>query len=1010
MINIKKNSLLPILLFFFTASSWSQLFDKVALKIKATDLYYQGVFSSVDLALALYEDFNFNATELENINYFRMVTSLRLNDPGAVKMIENFGLDYPNTTILKTVYLDLANYYFNNEKYSYAHKWFAKVKAADVPKPALPEFYFNKGYTLFTKKQYPKAKALLENIKFNHKYESDAHYYLGHIAYQLEDYATASNSFNRVSKKDQQENLGYFQVEMNFKLGRFEKAITLGEKEIQYVHVENFSELSKIIGESYFNTQQYDKALKHLKNYKGKNGKWTHVDFYQLGYAYYETGNYSQAIDQFSKIIGKKDKLAQNAYYYLAECYLKKERKPSALNAYRSAASMGFNPDITETALLNYTRLSYEIGNPYEKVPQLIIRYLETYPKTLNEQELTALLLSSYTNSGDYDGVLSILSSQNDYKDDRLLQKVTYLKAIQLFNAGDYPKAGEYFQKAVKNDKDKTITAQSLFWLAQTFYERNRYEDAVDGFFVFENNAPKKSMLNELEYHYHLGYTYFKMADYELALRAFQKVVDRQKHYPRSKVRDAYVRMGDSEFAMSRFWPAMEQYNKGIALSPAQSDYALYQKSISYGFVDRNKQKISTLKELIVKHPNSVYVDDAYYELSSAYSVASSFDTAINTYDEMIGRYPKSPYLPRAILNKGLILYNQEKLNRAESVLKNLVLRFPKDVVAQQALGTLKEIAVDLDKVPQFTQWLKAQKIDAFSDNELEQTAFSAAEKQFISDRKKQAKKSFISYLESYPQGRNALNAHFALAEIYFEGSEREAALEHYQKLIDEKPNEYYEQALVRATQIFVKQEMQQQAVPLWKQLEAVAVYPENKRYAMFNLMRSFYQSDKLEDAQRKAEAVLALKNIEVKVKWDAYEILAQTSIVLGDSLKAQSAFKVLEKAPIDKLAAEAYYYRAHQNHKNKDYEKSNEVIALLSQKFSSQPHWAAKSLLLMAQNFYAVKDAFQATYILESLIENYKQFPEISKQGETLLNQIKQEQAEQNASLSQSDNNNEVQ
>ena len=63
-----------------------------------------------------------------------------------------------------------------------------------------------------------------------------------------------------------------------------------------------------------------------------------------------------------------------------------------------------------------------------------------------------------------------------------------------------------------------------------------------------------------------------------------------------------------------------------------------------------------------------------------------------------------------------------------------------------------------------------------------------------------------------------------------------------------------------------------------------------------------------------------------------------------------------------------------------------------------------------MAQNFYAVKDAFQATYILESLIENYKQFPEISKTGETLLNQIKEKQAEQNASLSQSSATNEIQ
>ena len=228
------------------------------------------------------------------------------------------------------------------------------------------------------------AKTLLENVKFNSKYESDAHYYLGHIAYQLEDYAVASTSFNRVSKKDQQENLGYFQVEMNFKLGRFEKAIQLGEKEIHNTNVENHSELSKILGESYFNTEKYYKALKHLKNYEGKKGKWTHTDFYQLGYAYYETKNYSQAIEQFSKIIGKKDKLAQNAYYYLAECYLKKDRKPSALNAYRSAASMKFNPDITHVALLNYAKLSYEIGNPYEKVPRVIIPYLETYPKTKN--------------------------------------------------------------------------------------------------------------------------------------------------------------------------------------------------------------------------------------------------------------------------------------------------------------------------------------------------------------------------------------------------------------------------------------------------------------------------------------------------------------------------------------------------------------------------------------------------------------------------------------------------
>ena len=64
MIYMKKNSLLTALLFFFTAPIWSQVFNNSVLKIKATDLYYQGVYPNVDQGLALYEDFNHNAVDL----------------------------------------------------------------------------------------------------------------------------------------------------------------------------------------------------------------------------------------------------------------------------------------------------------------------------------------------------------------------------------------------------------------------------------------------------------------------------------------------------------------------------------------------------------------------------------------------------------------------------------------------------------------------------------------------------------------------------------------------------------------------------------------------------------------------------------------------------------------------------------------------------------------------------------------------------------------------------------
>ena len=165
--------------------------------------------------------------------------------------------------------------------------------------------------------------------------------------------------------------------------------------------------------------------------------------------------------------------------------------------------------------------------------------------------------------------------------------------------------------------------------------------------------------------------------------------------------------------------------------------------------------------------------------------------------------------------------------------------------------------------------------------------------------------------------------------------------------------------------------------------------------------MRVYYQLNEFVKALDKVEEVLAINQLAPKIKWDAYDILAHASLKINDSLKAKKAFKILEKSPIDKLAAEALYFDAHNYFRIKEYVKSNEIIASLSQKFNAQPIWAAKSLLLMAKNFYALDDSFQATYILESLIENYSRFEDLTVIAKTLLEEIKQIESQKNASLS---------
>jgi hypothetical protein len=53
-----------------------------------------------------------------------------------------------------------------------------------------------------------------------------------------------------------------------------------------------------------------------------------------------------------------------------------------------------------------------------------------------------------------------------------------------------------------------------------------------------------------------------------------------------------------------------------------------------------------------------------------------------------------------------------------------------------------------------------------------------------------------------------------------------------------------------------------------------------------------------------------------------------------------------------------------------------------------------------MAKNFYALKDAFQASYILESVITNFEDYPEIVEEARTDLAVIKATEAKTNSSV----------
>ncbi|MEM7380840.1 MAG: tetratricopeptide repeat protein, partial [Bacteroidota bacterium] len=611
-----------------------------------------------------------------NSAYFVANAAVRLNQLGADRLMEDFVERYPTSTKRNSAFSDVADYYFENGKYPYALKWYKKVDQSSLSRKEKDRFNFNMGYSLFSSRKPKDAERYLSKVQNSPKYGSQAKYYLGYIAYQQDDYEGANERFDQITDQELlDEKLSYYQADMNFKLGNFQEAIALAKKQLPKSDRREISELNKIIGESYFNLNQYSEAIPYLEQYKGKRGKWNNTDYYLLGYCYYKQEDFANAIQQFNKIIGGTNSVSQNAYYHLAECYLNLDKKQEALNAFRNASQMDFSPEMQKDAFLNYARLSYEIGNAYEPVPGVLTSYLEKYPNDEHAEEMQELLVDSYITSKNFKGAMALLEENRDFASKATYQKVAFYRGVELFLETDYAGASESFDKSLNNAADALFEARASYWKGESEYLLNRFDQALSDFTRFKQNAIATSTPEYDDLNYNLGYTHFKLKDYSNAIAYYKAYAD--NHSSGEKLNDAYVRLGDSYFVTSKYWPAIESYNSALQTNGPEKDYAAFQKAISYGFVGKNDSKLQELGSFVSRYPRSSLKDDALFELGNSYIKVNRETEGLQTYDRLIGEYKRSPLVPRALLRQGLVHYNGSRNEKALSKFKTVVRDYP---------------------------------------------------------------------------------------------------------------------------------------------------------------------------------------------------------------------------------------------------------------------------------------------------------------------------------------------
>ncbi len=914
-----------------------------------------------------------------NSEYYVAISAVELFHPDAEKLLMDFISNHPTHSLQGTASFQMGNLHYRKRRYEEAVQWYSRVDQWDLSADQRVELQFKTGYSHFMNENFEQAKHYFFDIRDTQSvYYAPASYYYGHIAYSESNYETALIYFERLTED---ENFGpivpYYITHIYFLQEKYDELLAFAPPLLEQASTRRAAEISRMIGEAYYNKRQYTQALPFLEEFHSQSRqRINREDHYQIGFAYYKAEQYEKAVASLEKVgSNEQDSLAQNALYHLADAYLKTDQRRSARNAFLAAHRMELIPEISQHSLFNYAKLSFELSmNPFNEAILAFQKYVEKYPDSPQRDEAYRHLIDLYLTSRNYKDALTSLEAitLNTPSLKSAYQRIAYYRGIELFNNGDFTGAVESFNKSMQYPENRTIRAQSMFWQGESYFRLNQYEKALETHGRFQLVQGAFSLPEYKMSHYTSGYAHFKLNNYNDAIIAFRKFIQ-GSNLEKTHRNDALLRIADSYFITKDYNAAIDFYDQAIALDSRDGDYAIFQKAVALGVTGRFDAKLNTLRLLLSKYPNTTYADNARYELGNTMVIQENNTQALQYYNEVINLHPNSTHVKSAMLKSGLIYYNQNQDERALAVFKNVVEKYPGSSESQDALVSIRNIYVAMDRVDEYVRFSQGLGFADVTEAQQDSLTYRAAEARYMQGDCVNATQSFENYLEKFPNGIFALNAHFYKAECDFRYNKFEKALASYQYVLEKTKSEFSENAAIRAAEINYNLKQYQAALDNYALLEEIAEFPSNVQEARIGQMRSLEKLERYDQTIEAARRVLENDKITREIKQEAHLLIGRSAMGNNDLATAKQYFAETNKIAENAMAAEAKYNLALIEFKQGNYAQAEKLIFEYMNLLASYDYWLAKTFILLADNYLVQDNIFQARHTLQSIIDNYE-------------------------------------
>lgn len=963
---------------------------------KGVRLFDKDMFSA---AIQSFQEFlNANAEGprtiwVQNALYYKALCGLHLYHQNAEAEMEQFIARFPEHPKAQSAHFDLANFYFKEKDYRRSLEYFEKVDYDLLPPEKRNEAYFRTGYAYFTRKAFAEALTPFNRVKrTSNAYTSAANYYAGIVEMEMGKYSEALYDFQRAEESDNyKEAIPYLIVQVYYKQQNFDALLSYYDEVKDREALKNRDQINLLVGDAYFQKEQYQKAAE-IFNENGASQTRDENLQYRIGYANFISGNLEEARPILEEIGLRSDTLAQYASYYLGQIYLKQDQQNYARNAFNRAGDFSFDAKLKEEARFQEAKVAFA-QQDFTAAIDLLKTFVKDYPKSSHRTEAEELLSQSFLKTKNYPVAIQYIESlpRQSPAIKKAYQAVTYYYGADLFNDGKFYLSVQNFTKSVSAPVDKAMAAKAYFWMGEAYSIGKRYEDAINAYgnvFRFAEGSD----ITFIKSRYGIGYAYYNTKQYEKALVHFKKYTEAIEQYHLTLFyKDALLRLADCYYVNKAYAAAIQVYQKALDQQSPEKDYIYFQMGLVKSIQNEGAAAKQYFDKVIKEFPDSRYGDNALFQRATVDFENGSYQEAVTYYQKLISQYTQSTLVPYALLNQAIAYYNLKNYKASEANYKEILDNYMTHPKANSALLGLQEVLAVEGKSDEMSQYLAAYKRAHPDDKDLASIEFESAKSLYFNQQYEKAIPALKTYMEQNKEQANYYDAQYYLADSYYRNGQAEDALPVFKSVVEAGKSMFAQRALEKTGELLMQKGAYDQAVPYYQQLAAQANTKKQQFYAWSGMLKAYYFLANYDSVNAYADKIIQLGNVTVNAQSMAYLYKGKAAFSKGNYSDAEEQFINTINAAKDEYAAEAKYLMATIYYNQKQYKRSLQTLFEFNDMFSNYDRWLGKSFLLIADNYLAQGETYQAKATLKSVADK-SPVAEIVSEAKAKLKKLEEE------------------